>query len=110
MVPFLPKIKSKSRLFVLIRKFYFSPIQPNQAFMRKIAPGCEAVNILIGELVHDSLDRETPPLVDKPVSVFIRLKHASLFPHCTEVPIPTRFFFVLLGPERYDFFCLFAKD
>ncbi|KAG2458798.1 S4A10 protein, partial [Polypterus senegalus] len=57
-------------------------------FMKKIPPGAEASNILVGEL--DFLDR--------PVVAFVRLSPAVLLSGLAEVPIPTRFLFILLGP------------
>lgn len=64
-------------------------LQANQAFMRKIPPGSEADNILVGEL--DFLDRA--------ISGFIRLSTACHLGDLTEVPVPTRFLFILLGPR-----------
>ncbi|XP_073534119.1 sodium bicarbonate cotransporter 3 isoform X2 [Phyllobates terribilis] len=64
----------------------FSKVDMN--FMRKIPPGAEASNVLVGEV--DSLDR--------PIIAFVRLSPAVLLSGLTEVPIPTRFLFVLLGP------------
>jgi len=56
--------------------------------MRKIPPGAEASNILVGEV----------DFLEKPLSAFIRLSQAALLGDLTEVPVPTRFVFVLLGP------------
>jgi sodium bicarbonate transporter 10 len=56
--------------------------------MRKIPPGAEASNILVGEV----------DFLEKTVSAFVRLNHATLVGGLTEVPVPTRFIFVLLGP------------
>lgn len=64
----------------------FSRVDMN--FMRKIPPGAEASNVLVGEV--DFLDR--------PIIAFVRLSPAVLLSGLTEVPIPTRFLFVLLGP------------
>ncbi|XP_077125057.1 sodium bicarbonate cotransporter 3 isoform X6 [Ranitomeya variabilis] len=64
----------------------FSKVDMN--FMRKIPPGAEASNVLVGEV--DTLDR--------PIIAFVRLSPAVLLSGLTEVPIPTRFLFVLLGP------------
>ncbi|KAI1291988.1 Sodium-driven chloride bicarbonate exchanger [Halotydeus destructor] len=61
----------------------------NQAFMRKIPAGAEADNILVGEL--DFLER--------PISAFVRLSQACHLGDLTEVPVPTRFLFLLLGPH-----------
>ncbi|XP_026831206.1 electroneutral sodium bicarbonate exchanger 1 isoform X9 [Ooceraea biroi] len=60
----------------------------NTHFMRKIPPGAEASNILVGEV----------DFLDKTLSVFIRLSQAGIMGDLTEVPVPTRFIFVLLGP------------
>ena len=60
----------------------------NNHFMKKITPGAEASNILVGELKE----------LDKPLSAFIRLSEASHLGDLTEVPVPTRFLFILLGP------------
>lgn len=60
----------------------------NMHFMRKIPPGAEASNILVGEV----------DFLEKPLAAFVRLREASLMGDLTEVPIPTRFIFILLGP------------
>ncbi|KAJ8349117.1 hypothetical protein SKAU_G00277060 [Synaphobranchus kaupii] len=57
-------------------------------FMKKIPTGAEASNVLVGEL--DFLER--------PIVAFVRLSPAILLSGLTEVPIPTRFMFILLGP------------
>ncbi|MBN3305497.1 S4A8 protein, partial [Amia calva] len=64
----------------------FSKVDMN--FMKKIPPGAEASNVLIGEV--DFLER--------PIIAFIRLAPAVLLTGLTEVPVPTRFLFLLLGP------------
>ena len=69
--------------------------QRNLQFMRKIPPGAEASNILVGEV----------DFLEKPVSAFIRLSTASLMGDLTEVPVPTRFIFLLLGPVVSDMTC-----
>ncbi|XP_031788835.1 electroneutral sodium bicarbonate exchanger 1 isoform X19 [Nasonia vitripennis] len=60
----------------------------NTHFMRKIPAGAEASNILVGEV----------DFLDKTLSAFIRLSQASIMGDLTEVPVPTRFIFILLGP------------
>ncbi|KAJ8352239.1 hypothetical protein SKAU_G00237150, partial [Synaphobranchus kaupii] len=57
-------------------------------FMKKIPPGAEASNILVGEL----------EFLDRPVVAFVRLSPAILLNGLAEVPITTRFLFILLGP------------
>ncbi|XP_045082247.1 sodium bicarbonate cotransporter 3-like isoform X2 [Coregonus clupeaformis] len=58
-------------------------------FMKKIPPGAEASNVLVGEV--DFLER--------PIIAFVRLAPAVLITGLTEVPVPTRFLFLLLGPN-----------
>ncbi|XP_032362328.1 sodium-driven chloride bicarbonate exchanger isoform X3 [Etheostoma spectabile] len=57
-------------------------------FMKKIPPGAEASNVLVGEL----------EFLDRPVVAFVRLAPAVLLNGLAEVPITTRFLFILLGP------------
>lgn len=52
----------------------------NTHFMKKIPPGAEASNILVGEV----------DFLDKTLSAFLRLNKASIMGDLTEVPIPTR--------------------
>ncbi|XP_067093809.1 sodium bicarbonate cotransporter 3 isoform X7 [Osmerus mordax] len=65
----------------------FSKVDMN--FMKKIPAGAEASNVLVGEV--DFLER--------PIIAFIRLAPAVLLTGLTEVPVPTRFLFLLLGPN-----------
>uniref|UniRef100_A0A8K9V8Z6 Anion exchange protein n=1 Tax=Oncorhynchus mykiss TaxID=8022 RepID=A0A8K9V8Z6_ONCMY len=57
-------------------------------FMKKIPPGAEASNVLVGEV----------EFLERPIIAFIRLSPAVLLTGLTEVPVPTRFLFLLLGP------------
>nr|XP_039268617.1 sodium-driven chloride bicarbonate exchanger-like isoform X2 [Styela clava] len=57
-------------------------------FMKKIPAGAEASNVLVGEI--DFLER--------PIIAFVRLQDSVQLEGLTEVPIPTRFLFILLGP------------
>eukprot|EP00794_Sanderia_malayensis_P012950 gene12950-14282_t len=59
----------------------------NINFMRKIPQGAEASNILVGEA----------DFLTNPVSVFVRLSESHELGDLTEVPVPTRFIFLLLG-------------
>uniref|UniRef100_A0AAZ3SV16 Anion exchange protein n=1 Tax=Oncorhynchus tshawytscha TaxID=74940 RepID=A0AAZ3SV16_ONCTS len=58
-------------------------------FMKKIPPGAEASNVLVGEV----------DFLEKPIIAFVRLSPAVLITGLTEVPVPTRFLFLLLGPH-----------
>ncbi|CAI9721653.1 sodium bicarbonate cotransporter 3-like isoform X1 [Octopus vulgaris] len=60
----------------------------NMHFMKKIPQGAESANILVGEV--DYLNHQ--------VSGFIRLNKAVILGDLTEVPVPTKFVFFLLGP------------
>uniref|UniRef100_A0A5K3FKF3 Anion exchange protein n=1 Tax=Mesocestoides corti TaxID=53468 RepID=A0A5K3FKF3_MESCO len=64
-----------------------SPVQYDHHFFKKVPQGAEAVNILVGE-TH---------FLKHPVSAFVRLKEACRLGDMTEVPVPTRFLFILLG-------------
>jgi hypothetical protein len=68
--------------------YVFTSSQLNQQFMKKIPEGAEAANILVGEV--ETLKYQ--------VTAFVRLCDARTIGDITEVPIPTRFMFVLLGP------------
>lgn len=57
--------------------------------MKKVPPGAEASNILVGEVKE--LTRE--------IMAFVRLHKAVMLPDLTEVAVPTRFIFMLLGPS-----------
>ncbi|XP_015245458.1 PREDICTED: sodium bicarbonate cotransporter 3-like [Cyprinodon variegatus] len=57
-------------------------------FMKKIPPGAEASNVLVGEV----------DFLEHPIIAFVRLSPAVLLTGLTEVPVPTRFLFLLLGP------------
>ena len=59
--------------------------------MKKIPPGAEASNILVGEV----------DFLHQPVIAFVRLQKAELLGDLTEVPVPTRFLFLLLGPQGH---------
>jgi sodium bicarbonate transporter 10 len=63
----------------------------NTHFMKKLPPGAEASNVLVGEV--DFLSHH--------VTAFVRLKQASILGDLTEVPVPTRFLFILLGPTGH---------
>ncbi|XP_041089688.1 electrogenic sodium bicarbonate cotransporter 4-like isoform X3 [Polyodon spathula] len=63
--------------------------QLKNKFMKKIPRDAEASNVLIGEV----------DFLDKPFVAFVRLAQATTLGGLTEVPVPTRFLFVLLGPK-----------
>ncbi|KAJ8263597.1 hypothetical protein COCON_G00160540 [Conger conger] len=62
--------------------------QLKNKFMKKIPPDAEASNVLVGEV----------DFLDKPFVAFVRLDQATTLGGLTEVPVPTRFLFMLLGP------------
>ncbi|XP_019958030.1 sodium bicarbonate cotransporter 3-like isoform X12 [Paralichthys olivaceus] len=65
------------------------PSKVDMNFMKKIPPGAEASNVLVGEV----------DFLEKPIIAFVRLSPAVLITGLTEVPVPTRFLFLLLGPH-----------
>ncbi|VDD76411.1 unnamed protein product [Mesocestoides corti] len=84
-------IKSTTALFLFYpRQFKDDPPYSKEYdhhFFKKVPQGAEAVNILVGE-TH---------FLKHPVSAFVRLKEACRLGDMTEVPVPTRFLFILLG-------------
>ena len=57
--------------------------------MKKLPAGSEASNVLVGEV----------GFLKNSIIAFVRLSEAHFLGDLTEVPIPTRFLFILLGPE-----------
>lgn len=57
--------------------------------MKKLPPGSEASNVLVGEV----------DFLSHTIIAFVRLQNAQFLGDLTEVPIPTRFLFLLLGPK-----------
>ncbi|MBN3311190.1 S4A4 protein, partial [Amia calva] len=71
----------------------FSPSRRNvflkNKFMKKLPRDAEASNVLVGEV----------DFLDSPFVAFVRIKEAVMLGALTEVPVPTRFLFILLGPK-----------
>ncbi|XP_078406945.1 electrogenic sodium bicarbonate cotransporter 1-like [Cetorhinus maximus] len=63
--------------------------QLKNKFKKQIPEGAEATNVLVGEV----------DFLDKPFVAFVRLKEAMILGALTELPLPTRFLFILLGPK-----------
>uniref|UniRef100_A0A8C2DYF5 Anion exchange protein n=1 Tax=Cyprinus carpio TaxID=7962 RepID=A0A8C2DYF5_CYPCA len=63
--------------------------QLNNKFMKKVPRDAEASNVLVGEV----------DFLDAPFVAFVRLQQAVMLGGLTEVPVPTRFLFILLGPK-----------
>uniref|UniRef100_A0A671WNT4 Anion exchange protein n=1 Tax=Sparus aurata TaxID=8175 RepID=A0A671WNT4_SPAAU len=63
--------------------------QLKNKFMKKIPRDAEASNVLVGEV----------DFLNKPFVAFVRLAQATTLGGLTEVPVPTRFLFILLGPQ-----------
>ncbi|XP_041050311.1 electrogenic sodium bicarbonate cotransporter 1-like [Carcharodon carcharias] len=63
--------------------------QLKNKFKKQIPEGAEATNVLVGEV----------DFLDKPFVAFVRLKEAMILGALTEIPLPTRFLFILLGPK-----------
>ena len=56
--------------------------------MKKLPANSEASNVLVGEV----------DFLVKPITAFIRLQKGVILGDLTEVPIPTRFLFIMMGP------------
>ncbi|CAF5219613.1 unnamed protein product, partial [Rotaria magnacalcarata] len=61
----------------------------NLSFMKKIPPNSEATNVLVGAV----------DFLQTPVYAFVRLAKGVTIPDLVEVPLPTRFVFILIGPS-----------
>jgi sodium bicarbonate transporter 10 len=67
----------------------FNSFQKNKHFLRKIPANSECANIMVGAV----------PGLQKPAAAFLRLSDATILGNFTEVPLPTRFLFVLFTPS-----------
>ncbi|XP_060080773.1 band 3 anion transport protein-like [Ylistrum balloti] len=56
---------------------------------RRIPKGAEAITVLVGSVDY----------LDTPTMAFVRLAEGQILENLTEVPLPVRFLFILLGPE-----------
>ena len=56
--------------------------------MKKLPVHSEASNVLVGEV----------DFLVKPITAFIRLQKGVILGDLTEIPIPTRFLFIMMGP------------
>ncbi|CAK1554059.1 unnamed protein product [Leptosia nina] len=64
----------------------------NDSIMKRIPDDAEATTVLVGAV----------GFLDQPTIAFVRLAQGILMPSITEVPIPVRFMFILLGPTTAD--------
>uniref|UniRef100_A0A8C9EWW1 Anion exchange protein n=1 Tax=Pavo cristatus TaxID=9049 RepID=A0A8C9EWW1_PAVCR len=72
----------------LWEKLFFQEMHQNR-FKKKLLPGAEVASIMVGEV----------DFLKKPFPVFIRLREAVTLGSLTEVTLPSRFLFILLGPH-----------
>nr|DBA30752.1 TPA: hypothetical protein GDO54_006700 [Pyxicephalus adspersus] len=59
-------------------------------FRKKIPKDTEAANVLVGEA----------EFMEQPFAAFVRLKEATVLSSLTEVALPSRFIFILIGPRN----------
>ncbi|XP_063244472.1 band 3 anion transport protein isoform X2 [Bacillus rossius redtenbacheri] len=64
----------------------------NDAILKRIPVGAEATTVLVGAL----------DFLEQPTIAFVRLAEGVPIPALTEVSIPVRFMFILLGPNTAD--------
>nr|XP_020012659.1 anion exchange protein 4 isoform X5 [Castor canadensis] len=65
-----------------------TPLKEQNALRLKLPPGVEAAAVLAGEL----------GFLAQPLGAFVRLRNPVVLGPLTEVPLPSRFFCLLLGP------------
>ncbi|NXP55323.1 S4A4 protein, partial [Heliornis fulica] len=63
--------------------------QLRNKFKKKIPPGAEVAHVAVGEV----------EFLEKPFTAFIRLRHGVVLGSLAEVALPSRFLFILLGPQ-----------
>lgn len=66
--------------------------KPDANILRRIPEDAEATAVLVGGL----------DFLEQPTIAFVRLAQGQVMPNLMEVPIPVRFFFILLGPSNTD--------
>ncbi|XP_076345016.1 band 3 anion transport protein-like isoform X2 [Tachypleus tridentatus] len=66
--------------------------QKKSNIFQRIPDEAEATSVSVGSL----------SILEQPVVVFVRLARGQLLPNVTEVSIPVRFLFILLGPTQTD--------
>ncbi|XP_034483034.1 anion exchange protein 3 isoform X2 [Drosophila innubila] len=64
----------------------------NDTILKRIPAGAEATTVLVGAV----------EFLEQPTIAFVRLSEGVMMPSLTEVPVPVRFMFVLLGPLNFD--------
>uniref|UniRef100_A0A2M4A0B9 Anion exchange protein n=1 Tax=Anopheles triannulatus TaxID=58253 RepID=A0A2M4A0B9_9DIPT len=64
--------------------------QQKESILKRIPEGAEATTVLVGAV----------DFLEQPTIAFVRLAEGIPMPSITEVPIPVRFLFILLGPQR----------
>uniref|UniRef100_A0A1B0GP10 Uncharacterized protein n=1 Tax=Phlebotomus papatasi TaxID=29031 RepID=A0A1B0GP10_PHLPP len=64
----------------------------NDTILRRIPQGAEATTVLVGAV----------DFLEQPTIAFVRLAEGITMPSITEVPIPVRFLFILLGPKNIE--------
>lgn len=64
----------------------------NDYILKRIPAGAEATVVLVGAV----------DFLDQPTIAFVRLAEGVIIPSLTEVKIPVRFMFILLGPRDAD--------
>ncbi|KAM7358800.1 anion exchange protein Ae2 isoform 2-T5 [Cochliomyia hominivorax] len=64
----------------------------NDTILKRIPQGAEATTVLVGAV----------DFLEQPTIAFVRLAEGVPMPSLTEVPIPVRFMFILLGPPTLD--------
>lgn len=64
----------------------------NDSILKRIPGDAEATTVLVGAV----------GFLEQPTIAFVRLAQGILMPSITEVPVPVRFMFILLGPSGAD--------
>lgn len=68
-------------------------VQPSKREIGKLLSRAEAITVLVG----------ATDFLTKPVVAFVRLAHSQKLRNMTEVPLPVKFLFIMLGPQNCPF-------
>ncbi|KAK3611750.1 hypothetical protein CHS0354_014096 [Potamilus streckersoni] len=78
---------------------FLSPgLKTNSRLLRKLPPGTEVANLMVGEVEE----------LSKQIGLFLRLNKARIVGKITEVNLCTRFIFIVLGPKNQLESCIAA--
>ncbi|NXN32753.1 S4A4 protein, partial [Nycticryphes semicollaris] len=80
---------AESNCCILSAQLLHPSFQLRNRFKKKVPEGAEAAHVVVGEV----------EFLEKPFTAFIRLRQGVVLGSLAEVALPSRFLFILLGPQ-----------